>query len=60
MLRSRIVLLGIVAALSAGAGAAYGKAQPVKKQPAPKVHGFVPNLHYPCHSPGAHISPARV
>ena len=63
-MRSRLVLLVIVAALSAGGSAAYaathGPAQPAVKHHLVKAHPLVWNLHYPCHSHGAKITPAQL
>ena len=61
MLRSRILFLVAVGALSAGGSAAYaGTHAPAQKHPAPKAHWVAPNVHYPCHSPGARLSPAQL
>jgi hypothetical protein len=61
MLRSRILLLVVVGALSAGGGAAYASTHaPVQKHPVHRSPRVAPNLHYPCHSPGARLSPARL
>jgi hypothetical protein len=59
MLR-RIVLLAVIAALSAAGGAYASTQHSAKKQPAAKLHGIPANLHYPCHSPGAHLTPAQL
>jgi hypothetical protein len=61
MLRSRIVLLVVIGALSAGGGAAYASTHaPVQKHPVRKSQSFLSNVHYPCHSPGARLSPAQL
>jgi hypothetical protein len=63
MLKTRLVLLVAVGALSAGGSAAYaathGPAHHVKA-PVHRTHGVPSNLHYPCHSHGAKLTPSRV
>jgi hypothetical protein len=63
MLRSRLALVVVAAAVSAGSGAAYaathGSAHPTRP-PVTKTPSFPSNLHYPCHSHGAKLTPAQV
>jgi len=63
MFRTRLALVVVAGAVSAGSGAAYAAthgpshpAKPVVK----KTRGIPSNLHYPCHSHGAKLTPSRV